>query len=222
MGYEILLYWIILTLSLVGLGAFVAKKYGYEYLIGIFAASIIIVNILNSKMVEAFGLTFPAGTILFGSMFLMTDILSEFFGKKAAKKAVWTGFLANLFFLISLSVVIIFPAASFWQNQEAFITILGSTPRLIVASIMAYFVGQFHDIWAFHFWKKKTKGKHLWLRNNFSTITSQFLDSLIFFTIAFYGVFPLLPLIISGYLIKVGIAILDTPIMYAARWYFQR
>jgi len=222
MGLHLAIYWIILTFILVGICAFVSKKFGYEYLIGIFAASIVIVNILNSKMVEVWGLTFPAGTILFASMFLMTDILSEFFGKQAAKRAVWAGFLANIFFLLSLSVALIFPAASFWQNQDAFAAILGSTPRIILASIMAYIIGQLHDIWAFHFWKRITKSKYLWVRSCLSTIPSQFIDTLIFFSIAFYGVMPLIPLMVSAFAIKAVIAILDTPMMYLTRWYFKR
>jgi len=111
----------------------------------------------------------------------------------------------------------ILPPAPFWKNQEAYSIILGSTPRIVLASMIAYLISQNHDVWAFHWWKQKTSGKHLWMRNNFSTITSQLIDSVLFIGIAFMGIYPLKTIgvmIFSQYLIKVGIALLDTPFCY--------
>ena len=87
-----------------------------------------------------------------------------------------------------------------------------------MASFIAYLISQFHDVWAFHFWKNKTNDRHLWLRNNLSTAVSQFLDSFIFITIAFYGVMPIWPLIMGQWIIKIAIALLDTPVVYLVVW----
>jgi uncharacterized integral membrane protein (TIGR00697 family) len=99
---------------------------------------------------------------------------------------------------------------------------MGSTSRIIIASFIAYLVSQFHDVWAFHFWKKITGGRHLWLRNNFSTAVSQFIDSSLFITVAFYGVMPVWPLIWSQWLVKLAIAFLDTPIIYGIVWLLRK
>ena len=106
------------------------------------------------------------------------------------------------------------PAAPFWPNEAAFKSILGSTSRIIVASFTAYLISQLHDVWAFHFWRRKTRARHLWLRNNLSTMASQFIDSAIFINIAFYGVLPVWPLIAGQWIVKMAIAVLDTPVVY--------
>lgn len=99
---------------------------------------------------------------------------------------------------------------------------LGQTGRIVAASLIAYIVAQNHDVWAYHFWKKLTKGKHLWLRNNLSTGVSQIIDSVLFTTIAFYGITPVVPIIMSTIVLKFIIAALDTPFLYAVRWYFEK
>ena len=100
--------------------------------------------------------------------------------------------------------------------------ILSGTPRIVFASLVAYFISQTHDVWSFHFWKKKTNGKHLWWRNNVSTITSQIIDTVVFIGVAFWGVLPgsvLIGMMLSQYAIKVGIALADTPFCYLlVRW----
>ncbi len=118
------------------------------------------------------------------------------------------------------------PAADFWvENNDAYKVVLGIVPRIILGSLCSYTVSQYHDIWAFHFWKKLTKNKFLWLRNNLSTITSQFIDTLIFVTIAFYGSVPnniLISMVIGQFLIKLLIAIVDTPIVYLLVFWLKR
>jgi uncharacterized integral membrane protein (TIGR00697 family) len=109
---------------------------------------------------------------------------------------------------------IIWPPASFWPHQQAYETILGSSTRIIVASLIAYLLSQYHDVWAFHIWKRFTGDRFLWLRNNASTMISQLFDSVVFITIAFYGIMPLLPLIVGQWVVKAGIALLDTPLVY--------
>jgi len=160
------------------------------------------------------GIYVPAGVIGYSITFIATDVISEVFGKERAQEAVFGGFIALIAVFILVQVSLIWPNAPFWHNDEAYVSILGSTSRIILASFIAYLVSQMHDVWAFHFWKRLTQSRHLWLRNNLSTAVSQFLDSLIFVTIAFYGVLPIWPLIYGQWLIKFLIAILDTPIVY--------
>ena len=211
----LIILWILTTLLVVSFTAVLAKKYGVEYLIGIMAALAITANILATKIVMFGPFTVPAGVIVFSMMFLITDILSEKWGKKTARKAVWIGFYANVVFVISVLIAINWPSALFaTEIAEKFKDVLSLTPRIVIAGWIAYLISQNHDVWAFDFWKKKTKGKHLWFRNNASTIVSQLIDSVIFITIAFYGVFPILPLILGQWIVKIIIAILDTPFMY--------
>ena len=112
-----------------------------------------------------------------------------------------------------------------WENQEAFVSALGNTWRIVVASLLTYLVSQNHDVWAYDFWKRKTKGKYLWIRNNASTIVSQAIDTNLFVILAFYGTLPLTVLwniIVGSFIIKVVIAIFDTPFLYVAKWYFKK
>ena len=211
----IVILWILTTLLVVSFAAIFFKKYGVEYLIGLMTALIIMANIFAAKIVTFGGFAVPAGVIVFSMTFLITDILSEKWGKETARKALWIGFYANVVFVLSILIVINWPAAPFAAEfAEKFKEVLSLTPRIVIAGWVAYLISQNHDIWAFHFWKKKTKGKYLWWRNNASTIVSQLIDSVIFITIAFYGVFPILPLILGQWVVKIIIAILDTPFMY--------
>ena len=214
--------WIIGTLLLTVICALIAKRSGYEYLVAIYAAMVVTANILASKIVVFFRWTVPAAVIVYSSTFLVTDILAEFYGKEKAKKAVWAGFLANIILLLSVWIAIRWPGAQFWTHQEAFVTVLGSTWRVIAASITAYLVSQNHDVWAYCFWKRKTKGKYLWLRNNASTIISQFIDTVIFITVAFFGKFPIGTMIIGQYIAKITIAIIDTPFLYLTKIIYSK
>lgn len=222
MGIGIVILWIFGMLLIASVSAIVAKKYGVGYLIGMFAGAIVIANVLANKIVVFGPFTFSASIIVFSITFFLTDIISEFWGKKEARKAVWTGFLAAVLLVFSVYIAIRWQPAAFWQGQEAFAQTLGSTGRIVLAGLTAYIIAQNHDVWAYHFWKRVTKGKHLWLRNNLSTGVSQIIDSLIFVTLAFYGVFPIIPLIIGTIIFKFLIAALDTPFLYGVRWYFEK
>lgn len=215
--------WIIATLAVTSFAAIIGKKYGAEYLIAIMAALCVMASIFANKIVTFGPFTVPAGVIVFSMTFLITDILSERWGKQYARKAVWSGFFANIILAISVYIVIAWQPASYaTEISEMFGKVLGLTPRLILAGWIAYLISQHHDIWAFHFWKKKTRDRHLWLRNNASTIVSQLFDSVIFITIAFYGLFPIIPLILGQWAVKIIIALLDTPFMYAIMWAMDR
>ena len=183
----------------------------------LFVCSLLLANILACKIITVGGLMLPAAIVVYPLTFLVTDVVAEIEGKKSAKALVMTGFYMSLFMVFVILAGKILPPAGFWEHQEAYNIILGSTPRIVMASMMAYIISQSHDVWAFHWWKKKTGGKHLWLRNNLSTIVSQLIDSVLFITIAFWGLFPpaaIGMMILSQYLVKIGIALLDTPICY--------
>jgi uncharacterized integral membrane protein (TIGR00697 family) len=165
----------------------------------------------------------PAGVIVFSTTFLITDILSEHWGKKYARKAVWAGFYAILILFASVFIVTAWEAAPFASEiAEKFAEVIALTPRIAIAGVIAYMISQNHDVWAFHFWKDRTGGRYLWLRNNASTVTSQLLDSVIFIMIAFYGVFPVVPLIIGQWVVKIIIAAMDTPFIYGVLWLMKR
>lgn len=190
-------------------------------LISIFVGSITIASVLATKIITVFGFFVPAGVLAYSLTFICTDVISEIWGKKRANQTVLGGFIALLFVLILVRISIVWPKAPFWNQEAAFSVILGSTSRIIIASFIAYLVSQFHDVWAFHFLKKITKNRHLWLRNNLSTAVSQFIDSFLFITIAFYGVMPIWPLIFGQWVIKFAIALLDTPVIYFVIWYIR-
>ncbi|ADB58380.1 queuosine precursor transporter [Archaeoglobus profundus] len=212
--------WAVVTLAAVTLTVITSRRYGIEIAVGIFSTLTVLANILANKIVAVGSFIVPAGVIVYSTTFLVTDVISEVYGKEVAKKAVICGFLANLIALMSLNLVLIWEPAPFAiEVSEAFSKALSQTPRIIIASLIAYIVSQMHDVYAFHFWKKVTKGKYLWLRNNASTVVSQAIDTTIFITLAFYGTFPLQTIagmIFGQYIVKVIIALLDTPFIYIA------
>ncbi len=213
------------TLFLVSAGALVAKKYGIEYIIVLVGTTALMANVFASKIIAFFGLYITAGTIIYSASYFLTDLLSEFYGKKKAQKAVWFGFFVNLIYFAFLAIVLIWEPAPFWQNQSSFNDILGQSLRITFASLVFYLVPQLHDTWAYDFWKRKTNGKYLWVRNNASTIVSQFIDTAGFVFIAFFGVFSmeqLWSMILSVYFVKLIIATLDTPYLYIVRYFYNK
>lgn len=182
--------------------------------------SIIVCNIEVLKTVQLFGLTTTLGNVLYASIFLATDILSEMYGKEDARKGVILGFVALVLSTLYLQVALLFVPDSSDFAQPHLQALFGFLPRVALASVTAYLVSQMYDVWAFHAIREKTGDRHLWLRNNGSTLVSQFLDSLVFCTIAFMGVYPMDvfgEILISTYIIKAIVAVLDTPFIYVAR-----
>jgi len=188
----------------------------------VFAGVMATAACIGSKVINVFGLTASATVLAYPITFLMTDVVSEIWGKKAANRLVFAGFVALVLGYISINVAIIWPAAPFWKQQPEFQQLFGVSLRIIAGGLVAYLLSQFHDVWAFHLWKKVTKGKWLFVRNNLSTLVSQLIDTVIFVVIAFAGIAPLLSMIIGQYLVKVAIALLDTPFAYLFVWLIRR
>ncbi len=188
----------------------------YFLLLGsLFIALLVISNVIAGKVVAIGGWMVPAAVICYALTFAVTDTIAEIWGKERTKYIVVLGFFACVISAIMIKIAIWMPAAPFWHNQEAYNLILGSSLRITVASMSAYLISQYHDIWAFHFWKDKTGGKYLWIRNNLSTGVSQLIDTVVFIVIGFYGTgAPILSMILGQYAIKLIVAMCDTPIVY--------
>ncbi|HOB86473.1 MAG TPA: queuosine precursor transporter [Bacillota bacterium] len=192
------------------------------FLAVLFVACLLVANIMAGKIIQLGGLVLPAAVFAYPVTFLVTDVVSEVWGKEKAGELVWLGFFMNLVMVAFLYLGQVLPPAAHWEHQAAYEAILGTVPRMVAASMTAYLVSQMHDVWAFHFWRRLTKGRHLWLRNNLSTFGSQLLDTAIFITLAFWGTVPgeaLLRMCFSQYLVKLLIAVADTPFCYlGVRW----
>lgn len=188
----------------------------------IYSGSLVLAAVMASKIIAVGRLVVPAGVLAYCLTFLITDVISEIWGKERAQTVVMGGFITLVLVFLLTGISILWPPASFWPHQKAYETILGSSARIMVASLTAYLFSQYHDVWAFHFWKRVTSDRFLWLRNNASTIVSQLLDSVVFITIAFYGSMPLVPLILGQWVVKVGIAALDTPFVYLLVYLVRR
>ena len=196
----------------------------YLVLAALFIASLVVTNLIANKFVTVdLGFrTFviSAGMIPYPFTFLITDILSEIYGKRKTTNVVISGFFATLFVLLILWLGGVFPAIDQSHvTDETYNTVFANSYRVVASSMVAYLIAQFADLKLFHFWKKLTKGKHLWLRNNASTIVSQLLDTTLVITVLFVGkmTFPeMAELIKDGWLYKIIFALGDTPLMYLA------
>lgn len=186
-------------------------------LTSIFIFAIVASNITASKLVNLGPFVVPIAVLCYPITFSITDIVTEVYGRKVAQKIVWSGFFVSVVLVLYSKIVTVYPPASLFEQNEAFVKVFSSTPRIVLASMIAYVLSQTHDVWAFHLWKRITEGRYLWMRNNFSTIVSQFIDTCVFITIAFFNVVPgnvLLRMIFSQYVVKFIIALIDTPFVY--------
>ncbi len=190
------------------------------------ALAAIVANIQVLKTVSLFGITATLGNIVYATSFLATDILSENYGTKAAKQGVFLGFFILIASTLIMQIALLFRPDVTDTAQNALQSIFSLLPRITAASLCAYLISQFHDIWAYDFWRKKFPlKKHIWIRNNFSTFVSQAIDSAVFVTLAFAGTFPagvLLEIFLSTYILKWLVALGDTPFVYLARHWKDR
>ncbi len=202
------------------------RLFGKTGLYCISAAATILANIEVVILIRAFGMDQTLGNVLFAVTFLITDILSECEGKKAANLAVWTGILSSLFFLIlSQSWLLYIPAAGD-SMAPAIHAVFSNTPRMILSSLTVYAVSQFFDVWLYHKWWAFTekrfgdRRRFLWLRNNGSTLISQIVNTLLFTLLAFWGTYDgatLGSIFLSSYVIFIFTSLIDTPFVYWAR-----
>ena len=201
----------------------------FLFLAGIFLTALVLGNIIGTtKFVNVFGLIVPAGVLAYPFTFLATDLICELYGKKRAQTMVWIGFIMNFFMLFLMTLGHFLPDASGISGassvfEEVYAFMVGN----VIASMIAYLVAQTVDVHLFHFWKRLTKGKHLWLRNNASTTFSQLIDTISILTILYLAenlgsdvntVGKLIKLIFASYLFKFFFALFDTPLFYLGVW----
>lgn len=209
----------------------------YLYLAALFITSLVVSNLIFQKFFfwypfdsELFGIRLfelSVGILPYPLTFLITDLISEIYGKKAANRVVIAGIFASFFSMGILLLADFVPAIENSPVDDmTFKKVFSLSPLAVLASMIAYLIAQFIDIRIYHFWKKLTKGKLLWIRNNFSTFVSQFLDT--FSVILLLSLFGILPwdlffgLVLSGFVFKVIVAALDTPLLYIFVWFFRK
>ena len=198
------------------------KLFGKAGLFAYVCFATILANIQACKSIVLFGMTTTAAAVLYASTFLCTDILSEHYGKKEAAKAVWLGVFVNILWLCGTQATLWFVPSATDYIQPSLEVVFGMVPRITVASLLSYVISQRFDVFLYHYiWKKTGNSKKgLWIRNNGSTLVSQLIDSVLFVTIAFVGTQPknvFLQIMITTYIFKAIVALLDTPFAYLAR-----
>jgi uncharacterized integral membrane protein (TIGR00697 family) len=191
----------------------------------LFVTCLIVSNIIAVKVIDVAGMMLPAAIIIFPISYILGDVLTEVYGFARARQVIWLGFLCNLFAVVAISLGGLLPAAVFWEGQGAWDMILGAVPRILVASFLAYLVGELVNSYVLARLKVAMEGRHLWVRTIGSTLAGQLLDSAIFITIAFAGIMPLpvlLGAIITQWLVKSAYEALATPLTYAAVGFLKR
>jgi queuosine precursor transporter len=194
------------------------KEFKYLMFISVFFVSVLLIsNAASSKIVSLWKFEFDGGTLLFPLCYIFGDILTEVYGYKRSRKIIWMGMLMCVLMGIVFILVGMLPPALGWENQDAYMAILGWVPRIVFASVVAYFAGEFSNSYILAKIKIKMNGKRLWVRTISSTLIGEGFDTVIFILVAFYGVLPnelLISMIISNYIFKVSIEVLFTPITY--------
>ncbi len=214
----------------------VAQKI-YLLLAALFITSLVVSNLIFQKFfywypfdVEIFGsklFEISVGLLPYPLTFLITDLISEIYGKKRANQVVIAGIFASVFSLGIILISSYVPATSWsYVKDDTFTQVFGNSAIAVFASMLTYLFAQFVDIQIYHFWKRLTKGKHLWLRNNFSTWFSQFVDTFtILILLCSFGIIPwenFKGLLVSGFIFKVLVAVIDTPLLYLGVFLFRK
>jgi hypothetical protein len=193
--------------------------------VALFITSLLTANIIAVKLISIANFVLPAAIIIFPISYIIGDVLTEVYGYSRARRVIWLGFFCNLLAVIAIWIAQILPPASFWQGQAAYEQILGFTPRLLLASFLAYLVGEFANSFILAKLKIISQGRFLWVRTIGSTLVGQGLDSLVFITIAFWGTIPgaaMISTIITQWLVKSIYEVVATPFTYLAVNFLKR
>lgn len=214
------LIWILFLLGDLIAALIIFRLFGRVGIYALIVMNIIVCNMQVMKMIHIFGLTTTLGNILYAGIFFSTDLLGEIYGKKAARQGVLLGFGMLVLATVYMQVALLFQPSPEDFSHDALTQIFSLYPRVAVASLIAYLISQLHDVWAFDFWKIRTRGRFLWFRNNASTMVSQAMDTIIFVGIAFWGLLPtseFLQILFTTYVLKFAVAVADTPFIYIAK-----
>lgn len=189
----------------------------FVVVVAVFVTCLITANVTAVKLIDVFGLILPAGVVVFPISYIVGDVLTEVYGFHRARKVIWLGFFCNVIAVFAIWLGGIIPAAPFWNGQEAYDTILGYAPRLLVASFLAYLIGEFANSIVLAKMKVATNGRWLWSRTIGSTLVGQGLDSMVFVLVAFLGTIPLTAIfaaIVAQWLFKSIYEAAATPLTY--------
>lgn len=221
------LLWLATLAADLGLTVILYRLFGKQGLLASIVLAILLSNLQGPKLTIILGMQTSLGVIFYSSIFFATDLLSEKYGRAEANRAVLIGFAVSIIIVTMLSLALLFqpstePEAAEFSSEihAAFKTILDFTPRFVFGSLFAYLISQSFDVWIFHVIKRRTGGRHLWLRNNLSTMASQTIDTLLYSFVVWWGVVDLQTAIQLGivkYGFKLAIAAFDTPFIYWAR-----
>lgn len=204
------------------------EKRASHYLVAvtaIFTTCLIVANIIIAKIISIGGLILPAGIIIFPLNYIFGDILTEVYGYRQARRVIWLGFLCNLIAVTAFWVAGLLPPADFWEGQPAYERILGNTPRFLVASFLAYLVGEFVNSFILARMKLLTRGRWLWSRTIGSTLIGQGVDTLVVLSISFWGTMPPAALglmILTHWLVKTAYETVATPLTYVVVTFLKR
>ncbi len=191
----------------------------------LFVTCLLISNIIAGKITLILGMTLPAAVIVFPITYIFSDVLTEVYGYERARLVIWIGFVANLLMSLLFIITVILPYPRFWTQQGAYAAVLGLTPRIVGASLVGYFGGEFANSFILSKVKILTKGRWLWVRTIGSTVVGEAIDALLFILLAFLGSLPvavLFGMIWSQYIWKVSYEILATPLTYKVVGWVKR
>jgi uncharacterized integral membrane protein (TIGR00697 family) len=203
----------------------VSYSFYFIIVVAIFITCLITANITAVKLINLLGLILPAGVLIFPLSYIAGDVLTEVYGFSLTRKVIWLGFLCNLLVVMAVWLGQILPHPSFWDGQQAYERILGYTPRLLLASFLAYLVGEFTNSIVLAKMKVATRGRWLWMRTIGSTLVGQGLDSIVFIALAFAGTMPygaLVKMMITQWLVKALYEALVTPLTYLVVNFLKR
>jgi queuosine precursor transporter len=198
----------------------------YDLVMALFVTILLCSNVIGAaKVCTVWGFTFGAGVLFFPISYIFNDVLTEVYGYARARKVVWAGFGAIVFASFMSWVVVSLPPAEGWNDQRAYVAVFGQTPRIVFASLTAFFIGEFANSYVLAKMKVKTSGRHLWMRTIGSTIIGEAVDSSVFYPVAFLGVWSpdlVMTVMVSNYLIKVLWEALVTPVTYQVVGFLKR
>lgn len=198
------------------------------FLFALYLTSMVLVNTLGSKITTLGTVRASVGVFFMPILFLVTDIVGEVYGRKTSSQFVNLSTIMLVFMFIMMALCIVLPPNPTWGLQESYASIFGSSMRMTAASLVSFFFAQHLDVFVFSAMKRLTKEKHLWIRNNVSTIISQFIDTTIFMFLAFYHISDrfttsfIFSLIFPYWAFKVLFALLDTPLCYLGVWWLKK
>lgn len=197
----------------------------FDQVMALFVAVLLISNVASTKFVKLGPFTFDGGTLIFPISYIFGDILTEVYGYRRSRRVIWTGFFCAALMAAVLAVVGALPPAEGWENQEAYDAILGSTPRIVAGSLIAYFAGEFSNSYTLAKMKVLTRGRWLWTRTIGSTLVGEAVDTLLFVVVAFAGTIPsalLWSTVVSNYVFKCGMEAIMTPATYRATNFLKK